>query len=50
MSKDYFSDLIPLVDDGTTEVNVGHVFRGDKDMCLEFFGEQNEECKKHNAK
>lgn len=50
MSKDYWSDLIPIVDNGTTEVNVSHVFRGDEDVCLKMFGEQNEECIKHNAK
>ncbi len=38
-----------LVDDGTIYRNVGHVFNGDEDICLKLFGQQNEECIKHNA-
>ena len=51
MNKETWSTYDKLiVDDGTNYVNVGHIFRGDKDVCLENFGEQDEECIKHNAK
>ena len=40
--------LKDLVDNGTTYVNVGHVYRGEEDVCLKMFGEQDEECIKHN--
>lgn len=45
-----FEGLKDLVDDRAHTVYVSHIFRGDKDVCLENFGEQNEECIKHNAK
>lgn len=47
-SKVMISDLIDLVDDSTIEVTIRHIFRGEKDMCLEFFGEQNDECINNN--
>lgn len=43
-----FSDLIHLCDDTVTTVTVGHIFRGDIDRCLEYFGEQTDECIAHN--
>lgn len=36
------------IDNGTTNVTVGYIFRGDEDKCLDYFGEQDEECKKNN--
>lgn len=43
-------DLGSFVDNGTTYANVGHIYRGDKDKCLEFLGEQDDECIKYNEK
>lgn len=43
------NSLENIVDNGTTYANVGHIFHGDKDVCLGFFGEQDEECIKHNG-
>jgi hypothetical protein len=47
--KDY-DKLKDMVDDTVTTVYIGHIFRGDVDKCLEYFGEQDEECIKHNLK
>jgi hypothetical protein len=44
-----FLGLKDIVDNGTTYMNVGHVYRGEEDVCLKMFGEQDEECIKHNA-
>lgn len=47
--------LAALVDNGTTYMNVGHVTRSDfagnqgRDVCMEMFGEEDDECRKHNA-
>lgn len=42
-----FSGLKDIVDDGTVVMNVSHIMRGDKDVCLENFGEETEGCKKN---
>lgn len=48
--------LRDAVDNGTAQQNVWHVFKSDfqgnigRDCCLEMFGEEDEECKQHNAK
>ena len=49
MTTDELKDLEKIVDNGTTYMNVGHVYRGEEDVCLKMFGEQDEECIKHNA-
>ena len=51
MKKEILTDFI---DNGTTTSTVGHVFKSDfqgnrgRDICLEMFGEQDEECRKYN--
>lgn len=47
---DVYGPLRQLVSDQVKKINVGHIFRGEVDKCLEYFGEQDEECIKHNAK
>lgn len=42
------------IDNGTTYSTVRHMFKGDylgnkgRDMCLEMFGEEDEECREYN--
>lgn len=42
------------IDNGTTHATARHVFKSDlhgnrgKDMCLEMFGEEDEECREYN--
>jgi len=35
-------------DDSTHFINIRHMMSGDKDICLEYFGEEDEECKQTN--
>lgn len=49
MNEDLMKYLKGIVDNGTTYMTVKHVYRGDEDVCLKTFGEQDEECIKHNA-
>lgn len=39
-----------LIDNREVEVNCSHILRGDEDMCLNYFGEQDKECIKINEK
>ena len=41
-------ELQKMCDDGTTTMNVRHMFKGGKDVCLEYFGEEDEECRANN--
>lgn len=49
-------DLKDLVDNGTTYVSIRHMIKSDfsgnqgRDMCLEYFGEEDDECREHNKK
>ncbi len=48
--NDQFEELKNIIDNGTLYSTAGHIYRGDEDVCFENFGEQDEECIKHNAK
>ena len=49
-------ELKHLVDNGTNYVTVSHIIKSDyfgnkgRDLCLEYFGEEDEECREHNRK
>ena len=47
--KNEFESLLHVVDDSVIETTVRHIFRNGKDICKEYFGEEDEECIKHNA-
>ncbi len=49
MTDEELKELGKIVDNGTTYMNVGHIFYKGKDNCLNYFGEQDEECIKYNA-
>ena len=36
--------LKDICDDSTTVMTVRHMMRGDRDMCMEYFGQQDDEC------